>query len=58
MSKQKMQTKSGDADIVKQLKLGNLAGFLVFNLKISQAVISSFAVIRSYFTFLANMVAN
>ena len=50
--------KSGDCRYCKQLKTRNLAGFLVFNLKISQAVISSFTVIRSYVTFLANMVAN
>ena len=50
--------KSGYADIVFKLKTRNLAGFLVFNLKTSQAVLSSSTVIRSYFTFLANMVAN
>ena len=47
-----------DYKTIKQLKTRNLAGFLVFNLKISQAVISYFTVIRSYVTFLANMVAN
>lgn len=50
--------KSGYADIVFKLKTRNPTGLLVFNLKTSQAVLSSSTVIRSYLTFLANMVAN